>query len=317
MTYHPTYEGIRAYRVATGFTPLYTMSVADARRADAETEAGLWEWIDQPEEVLNLDFAGPAGSLPIRVYRPANKGNEPLPVLVYFFGGGFVVGSLDTPDSICRTLAVMVPCVVVSIGYRLAPEHPFPAAVEDCYAGVKWVADNASKFGGDGGRLAIGGDSNGGTLAAATSLMIRDHHGPSISAQALIYPAMRSGRVTKSMRDNVDPMFFNGHSAVWFWNLYLADPADGESQYASPLNAADHSGLPPTLMITAEFCPLVDEGEEYAEALSKAGVPVHYHRYADLPHGFMIMAPVLDIAREAFDEVATFLRERLGRDEAG
>jgi acetyl esterase len=112
-------------------------------------------------------------------------------------------------------------------------------------------------------------------------------------------------------------MFFNGHSTVWFWNLYLADPADGESPYASPLNAADHSGLPPTLMITAEFCPLVDEGEEYAEALSLAGVPVHYHRYADLPHGFVIMAPVLDIAREALDEIATFLRERLGCDEVG
>jgi acetyl esterase len=291
------------------------MSVDEARRADAETEAGFWEWINQPEEVLNLDFKGPACTLPLRVYRPVKDSRSPLPVLVYFFGGGFVVGSLDTSDAICRALAVLVPCVVVSVGYRLAPEHPFPAAVDDCYAGVKWVAEHASEFGADGGRLAVAGDSNGGTLAAAMSLLARDHDGPPISAQALIYPAMRSGVVTQSMRDNVDPMFFNGHSTVWFWDLYLADPADGESPYASPLNATDHGGLPPTLMITAEFCPLVDEGEEYADALSLAGVPVHYHRYTDLPHGFVIMAPVLDIAREALDEIATFLRERLGCNE--
>lgn len=293
------------------------MSVDEARRADAETEAGFWEWIRQPEEVLNLEFTGPAGTLPLRVYRPTNHGHGPLPVLVYFFGGGFVVGSLDTSDAICRALASMVPCVVVSVGYRLAPEHPFPAAVDDCFAGLKWVANRVSEFGGDSGRLAVAGDSSGGTLAAAISLMARDQAGPPISAQALIYPAMRSGRITKSMRDNVDPMFFNGHSAVWFWNLYLADPADGESPYASPLNAADHSGLPPTLMVAAEFCPLVDEDEEYAEALSLAGVPVHYHRYAGLPHGFVITAPVLDVAREALDEIATFLRERLGSDEVG
>jgi acetyl esterase len=316
-TYHPTYVGIRNYRVATGFTPLYTMSVDEARRADRETEAGLWDWIKQPEEVFDLDFAGPAGPLSLRVYRPLSHSDSPLPVLVYFFGGGFAVGSLDTSDAICRALASMVPCVVVSVGYRLAPEHPFPAAVDDCYAGLKWVADNASQFGADGGRIAVGGDSNGGTLAAATSLMARDNDGPPISAQALVYPAMRSGVVTKSMRDNVDPMFFNGHSVVWFWDLYLADPADGGSPYASPLNATDHSGLPATLMITAEYCPLLDEGEAYADALSRAGVPVQYHRYTGLPHGFVIMAPVLDIAREALGEIANFLRQRLGGDEIG
>jgi acetyl esterase len=175
------------------------------------------------------------------------------------------------------------------------------------------VAENASRFHADGGRIAVAGDSNGGTLAAAISQMARDADGPRICAQVLIYPAMRHGSATDSMRDNRDPMFFNGHSVPWFWNLYLADPADGASPYASPLNATDHSGLPPALMITAEFCPLRDEGEEYANALSAADVPVEHHRYEDLPHGFISMASVLDKAREALDGIAAFLRRRLAQ----
>ncbi|MFC7813306.1 MULTISPECIES: alpha/beta hydrolase [unclassified Streptomyces] len=301
--------------MATKFTPLYEMSVAEARKADSETEAEIWEWIEKPQEIFDLDIEGPAGPLTLRVYRPQQESDEPLPVLVYFFGGGFVVGSLDTSEAICRALSSMVPCVVVSVGYRLAPEHPFPAAPEDCYAAVRWVADNASKIGADGGRIAVAGDSNGGTLAAAVSLMARDSDGPRISAQVLIYPAMRHGWVTASMRDNKDPMFFNGHSVPWFWNHYLADPADGASPYASPLNATDHSGLPAMLMITAEYCPLRDEGEAYADALSIADVPVEYHRYKDLPHGFLAMASVLETAREALDGIVAFLRRRLAPDD--
>ncbi|MFG2890704.1 alpha/beta hydrolase [Streptomyces sp. NPDC048248] len=311
MPLHPIAEGIRNYRQATGFTPLYTMSVDEARKADSETEAAAWDWIEPPKEIFDLDIAGPAGPLTLRVYRPRSEGDSPLPVLVYFFGGGFVVGSLDTSESFCRALSSMTPCVVVSVGYRLAPEHPFPAAIDDCYAAVKWVAGNASQFGADGGRIAVAGDSNGGSLAAAVSLMARDDDGPQISAQVLVYPAMRYGAETDSMRDNKDPMFFNAHSVPWFWNHYLADPADGDSPYASPLNATDHSGLPATLMLTAEFCPLRDEGEAYAEALSRAKVPVDYHRYADLPHGFLSMAAVLDTAREALGLIADFLRQRL------
>ncbi|NWF30220.1 alpha/beta hydrolase [Streptomyces sp. PKU-EA00015] len=315
MPLHPVVKGIRNFRMATGFTPLYTMSVEEARKADSETEAEIWEWIKRPEEIFDLDIDGPAGPLTLRVYRPEKESDEPLPVLVYFFGGGFVVGSLDTSEAICRALASMVPCVVVSVGYRLAPEHPFPAATEDCYAAVRWVAENASRIGADGERIAVAGDSNGGTLAAAISLMARDADRPRISAQVLIYPAMRHGSVTASMRDNKDPMFFNAHSVPWFWNHYLADPADGASPYASPLNATDHSGLPATLMITAEFCPLRDEGEAYADALSVADVPVEYHRYKDLPHGFMSMTSVLDTAREALDEIVAFLRRRLASDD--
>lgn len=310
MPLDPTYVGIRNYRVATGFTPLYTMSVDEARKADRETEATIWDWHEQPDEVFERDIPGPAGPLTLRVYRPRSDG--PLPVLVYFFGGGWVVGSLDTSDAICRALSSKVPCVIVSVGYRLAPEHPFPAGIDDCYAAVKWVADHASQLGADGGRIAVAGDSSGGNLAAAVALMARDGDGPPISAQLLVYPPMHNNAVTRSMRDNKDPMFFNAHSSAWFWDHYLTDPADGDSPYASPLNATDHGGLPAALVMTAEFCPLHDEGEAYADALALAGVPVEYHRYADLPHGFLAMASILDTAREAFDVIANFLRQRLG-----
>jgi len=311
MPLHPAVEKIRKYRAATGFTPLYKMSVNQARQADAETEATIWDWIKQPEEIFDREITGPAGPLSLRVYRPHNDGGSPLPVLVYFFGGGFIVGSLNTSDSICRALASRTPCVVVSVGYRLAPEHPFPAAIDDCYAAVKWVGDHASELGANGGRIGVAGDSNGGTLAAAISLLARDEAGPQISAQVLIYGAMSHDVATKSMDENKDPMFFNAHSTVWMWDLYLADPADGDSPYASPLKATDHSSLPAALVMTAEFCPLRDEGEAYADALSLANVPVEYHSYADLPHGFLALASVLDIARDALDVVVNFLRQRL------
>ncbi|MBW5421431.1 alpha/beta hydrolase fold domain-containing protein [Streptomyces sp. BG9H] len=312
MPLDPTVAGVRDYRVATGFTPLYTMSVDQARKADRETEAENWDWHEQPAEVFDLDIPGPTAPLTLRVYRPKSESEGPLPVLMYFFGGGWVVGSLDTSDAICRALAGKVPCVIVSVGYRLAPEHPFPAAIDDCYAAVKWVGENASQLGGDSARIGLAGDSSGGNLAAAMALMARDEKGPAIAAQVLVYPPMANDAVTKSMSDNKDPMFFNAHSSEWFWSRYLSEPADGDSPYASPLKAADHSGLPPTLMMTAEFCPLHDEGEAYADALSRAGVPVEYHRYADLPHGFLALSSILDTSRKAFDVIAEFLRERLG-----
>lgn len=310
MPLDPTYAKIRSYRVANGFTPLYTMSVDQARRADAATEAGTWKWHEHPEEVFDLSIPGPAGEVPVRVYRPLS--DEPLPVLLYFNGGGFVVGSLSTSDSICRALTGMVPCVIVSVGYRLAPENPFPAAVDDSYTVVKWVADHASEIGADGRRIAVAGDSSGGNLAAVMALKSRDNDGPPLSAQVLVYPPVSNDADTESMRDNIDPMFFNAHSSVWFWNHYLSDTADGESPYASPLKAADHSGLPAALMITAELCPLHDEDEAYSKALSQAGVPVEYHRYADLPHGFLGVAEQLDTARNALGLIASFLRRRLG-----
>lgn len=313
MPIDPTYAKIRAYREATGFTPLYEMSVEEARRADAETEAPRWDWHEHPEEVIDLDFAGPAGRQAVRVYRPAS--DEPLPLLIYYNGGGFIVGSLSTADSVCRVYASLVPCVVVNVAYRLAPENPFPAAVEDGYAALNWAAEQAGKFGADGGRIAVAGDSCGGNLAAVMALMARDKGGPTLSAQVLIYPPLHNNLATKSMRENLDPMFFNGHSNAWFWGHYLADPADGDLPYASPLKAADHSGLPPALIMAAELCPLHDEDEEYSRVLAQAGVPVEYHGYASLPHGFLAVAAQLPTARKALILIAEFLRRRLSAPE--
>ncbi|MFF4251312.1 alpha/beta hydrolase [Streptomyces sp. NPDC001663] len=312
MPLDPIYVGIREYRVATGFTPLYTMSVDRARVADRETEAEIWDWVEQPKEVFDFDIDGPTGPLTLRAYRPQSESDGPLPVVVYFFGGGFVVGSLDTSEAICRAVASLTPCVVVSVGYRLAPEHPFPAAIDDCYAAVKWVGEHASELGADPARIGVAGDSSGGNLAAVMALMARDKGGPEISAQVLVYPPTRNDATTQSMQDNVDPMFFNAHSSEWFWDHYLADPADGESPYASPAKADDHSGLPAALLMTAEYCPLYDEGEEYANVLSRAGVPVEFHPYKNLPHGFLQLSAVLETSRNAMRLIADFLRRRLG-----
>lgn len=312
MPLDPLYAGIRDYRVATGFTPLYTMSVDRARVADRETEAEIWDWVKEPEEVSDFDIEGPAGPLTLRVYRPQRESDGPLPVVVYFFGGGWVVGSLDTSEAICRAVASLTPCVVVSVGYRLAPEDPFPAAIDDCYAAVRWVGEHAAELGADPARMAVAGDSSGGNLAAVMALMARDKGGPKVSAQVLVYPPTRNDATTQSMRDHVDPMFFNAKSSAWFWQHYLADPADGESPYASPAKAADHSGLPPTLLLTAEYCPLYDEGEEYARMLSSADVPVEFHPHKDLPHGFLQLSAVLETSRNAMRLIADFLHRRLG-----
>lgn len=309
MLLDPTYAMIKRYREVTGFTPLYKMSVEEARRADAETEAVNWDWHEHPEKVFDLNFTGPAGRQTVRVYRPQSDG--PLPMVLYFNGGGFVVGSLSTSDSICRALATMVRCVVVSVGYRLAPEDPFPAAVDDCYTAVKWAADHAAEFGADSQRIAIAGDSAGGNLAAAMALMVRDKGGPKLSAQVLVYPPLHNNLASKSMRENNDPMFFNAQSSAWFWNHYLATPADGDSPYASPLKAADYSGLPAALILTAELCAVRDEGDAYANALSTAGVPVEHHQYAALPHGFLAVAAKLQTARDALGLIAEYLRQRL------
>lgn len=314
MPLDPTYVGIRDFRVETGFTPLYTMTIDEARGADAKMVGGRWKWHEHPENVFDVSFDGPAGEQSIRVYRPQSA--EPLPVLFYFFGGGFVAGSLKTSDSICRVLATMTPCVVFSVDYRLAPEHPFPAALDDCYAAIRWVAEHGSEFGADSRRMAVAGDSSGGNLAAVMALMARDNDGPRISAQVLVYPPLRNpppdgAALTKSMRENIDPMFFNAQLNTWYWSYYLAESADGDSPYASPLKAADHSGLPPTMVVSAEYCPLLDENKAYVRALARAGVAVEFHRYDGLPHGFLTVAALLDRARDAFGLIARFLRQQL------
>jgi len=302
----PQVDALRQQRAASAGMPLYTLSVQEARAADL---AAVREEAGEPEPVARVDeltIPGPGGSLRIRVYRP--EAMAPLPALVYLFGGGWALGSLETSDGICRALANLAGCLVVSIGYRLAPEHPFPAAVEDCYAGIRWVARNAERLGADQDRIAVGGDSAGGNLAAAVTLLARDRGEPPLVFQLLVYPVTDYLPDTASMRENVDPLFFNRESVAWYWGHYLTRQEDAANPLAAPMRAPSLAALPAALVITAEFDPLRDEGEEYAERLRRSGVPTEQIRYRGMIHGFFAMAGVLDAGRNALELAADRLR---------
>jgi acetyl esterase len=310
MPLHPQLALMRAHRAVSGARPLYEMSLAEARAADLASIKADRGAADPVGEVVPLRIPGPDGDLDARLYRPAGASGGPLPVLAYFFGGGWVLGNLETSDGICRRLCAGAGCLVVSVGYRLAPEHPFPAAPRDCHAAVRWLATHAGELGGDPARLAVAGDSAGGNLAAAVTLQAREA-GPPLTAQVLVYPNVEYGADNPSMRGNTDPFFFNRTSVGWYWGHYLADLADGVHPLASPLRAADLSGLPPALVVTAEYDPLRDEGERYAERLRAAGVPVELARYDGMTHGFFTMTGALQAAREATARVAEYLRKAL------
>jgi acetyl esterase len=308
---HPQVLAIRERLRRDKVPHLTTLTIEQARAADlAAVVAGAGN-AEAVGDVKETTIPGPATDLRLRVYRPAGTG--PWPVLVYFFGGGWSLGTLDTCDGICRMLTNAARCVTVSVDYRLAPEHKFPAAVEDCYAGAAWVGSNAEELGGDPARLAVGGDSSGGNLAAAVALMARERGGPAIRHQLLVYPNTDYQADTPSMRDISDEYFFNPASVLWYWRLYLATPEDGASPFASPLRADDLSCLPAATVITAEYDPLRDEGELYAKKLEEAGVPVEVIRYDGMIHGFFTMVGVLDTARTAVGDAAERLRGALAR----
>ncbi|MBA0052642.1 alpha/beta hydrolase [Streptomyces sp. AJS327] len=301
----PQFRAVYERRAASGDRPLYTLTLREARAADL---AAIRASSGTPEPVARVTeetFPGPGGPLPTRIYRPAGDGQ--LPVLVYYFGGGWTLGSLDTSDAVCRSLANAAGCLTVAVGYRLAPEHPFPAAVTDCSAGLRWAAANARRLGGDPERISVAGDSAGGNLATVTALRARAT-GPELSCQLLVYPNTDHRADTPSRHENTDPLLFNDRSVRWYWDNYLADPADGDSPHASPLRAPDLRGLPPTLILTAEFDPLLDEGEQYAHRLLDSGVPVQLSRYPGVAHGFFTMGGSLDAARRALAQSAAFLR---------
>jgi acetyl esterase len=290
---------------ASGMPPLEEMGVEGARQAIlAMTQMG-----GDPAAVASVTdrtIPGPAGEIPVRIYTPAGK--PPFPVLVYFHGGGWVIGSLESHDGTCRDLANGAGSIVVSVDYRLAPENRFPAAAEDAYAATKWVAENAASIGADAGRVAIGGDSAGGNLTAVVALMARDRGGPRLAFQLLVYPVTDVARDTRSYEENADGYFLTRKAMEWFWGHYLGRPTDGENAYASPLRAASLAGLPPALVITAEFDPLRDEGEAYARRLEEAGVHVRLKRYDGMIHGFFGMGRVLDQGKQAMAEATGHLR---------
>lgn len=291
--------------------PLETQSVEEARR-NALVRPLAQSLAPLPiAGAVDRTIPGPEGRpLPVRVYTP--RGAGPFPLMTFFHGSGFVICNLDTHDAMCRNLCAAGGCVVVSVDYRLAPDYKFPAAPEDCYAATCWTARQARELNGDAQRLIVAGDSAGGNLAAVTALRARDRDGPALRGQLLLYPVISYHTPpTASYIENAEGYGLTAAGMKWYWNHYLASPADAENPYACPMRADDLLGLPPALIMTAEYDVLRDEGEQYGQALRAAGVPAQITRYDGYHHGFFGCVGVLDRAQLALDEAAAWLNFRL------
>jgi acetyl esterase len=301
----PQLQAMRDQRERDHVPPLYEMSLAEARTADLASIRASGGDPEPVHEVTDLTIPGPGGELPLRLYRPAST--RPLPVLLYFFGGGWVLGTIDTADGVSRSLANASGALVAVVGYRLAPEHQFPAAADDCYTALRWVAEHAAGIGADPARLAVGGDSAGGNLAAGVALRARAG-GPALAGQLLVYPNTDQLADDESMRAADDPFLFNRHSVAWYRQHYLADPGDAANPLASPLRAESLAGLPPALVVTAEYDPLRDQGEAYGRRLADEGVQAELIRYPGMTHGFFTMAGTVDASQAALAQAASRVR---------
>ena len=261
------------------------------------------------QRVVDQRIPGPGGEIPLRLYYP--KGDPPFPVVVYFHGGGWVIGDLDTHHALCHALSASSGCLVVAVDYRLAPENRYPAAVEDAYAATCWIAENAKTVQADAGRIAVAGDSAGGTQATVVAMIARDRGKPHIALQVLVYPITDYNFNTPSYLKNADGYMLTRDLMIWFWNQYLTSADFADDAYVSPLRADNLNHLPQALILTAEYDPLCDEGEAYARRLQEAGVKVNLRRYHGMIHGFFRMTSRVDKARQALDQVAGNLRRVL------
>jgi len=307
MALHPQCKAFLDILASGGGPPLHELPLEQARAVP-----GLMVNFGNPEEpvarIENRTLPGPAQSIPVRVYRPTLA--DTLPVVMFFHGGGFVLCGLDSHDRECRSLANQSGCVVIAVDYRLAPEHRYPAAAEDAYAATRYVAEHASEFGIDAGRIAVCGDSAGGNLAAVVSLMARDRGGPSLRYQLLVYPLTDFTDESASIRE-FNGVFLSVEMMDWFADSYVPQ-ADRRQPYASPLLASDLRGLPPTYVITAECDMVRDQGEAYARKLQAAGVAVESKRYDGMIHPFFSLGGIVDGGREAITDAAAKLRVALG-----
>ncbi|MCY4623406.1 MAG: alpha/beta hydrolase [Chloroflexi bacterium] len=292
---------------ALGLPPHYEVGAVKARENAKMRPRGAGPEVGAVE---NLTVPGMDVDVPVRVYWPGDDG--PFPILVWIHGGGMVVGTLETCDAACRRLCLGAECVVVSVDYRLAPEDPFPAAAEDSYAAVKWASANAGSIKGDASRLAVGGESAGGNLAAAVALMARDRGGPSIVHQSIINPMLGLDFDTESYLRNAEGYFLTRRTMMWYWEQYLQRPEDRENPYAVLMCAEDLSGLPPALLMAGEYDPLLSETEAYAERLQAAGVAATFSYYAGASHNFYNMPPSVDIAVRAMGEIIEAVRAAFG-----
>ncbi|MSP67859.1 MAG: alpha/beta hydrolase [Alphaproteobacteria bacterium] len=288
-----------------------TVSAVEARRLH---KMGVKAAAGTPPEMASVrqfTVPTPSAPIPVRLYRPQGAVGDALPLVVYFHGGGWVIGDLDTHDAVCRGVADAFGGLILSVEYRKAPEAPFPAAVEDCWAATRWAAAHAAAIGADAARLAVGGDSAGGNLAAVVCQLAKTAGAPRIRFQSLVYPAVDMTMGFPSVKAMGQDYNLTEALMVWFIDQYLGT-ADRRDPRASPLFAADLSGLPPAQILTARFDPLHDEGKAYAEALRGAGVRVAYHCYEDMIHAFVNMPGFIDAGREAHTRVGLALREALG-----
>lgn len=293
---------------SSGAPALGEGTVEESRAAFATLTAMVGVQAPEPKSTREIQIPGPSGPIRSLVITPNTERSGPLPALIYYHGGGWVIGSPESHQREACYYAQAGECVVVVPDYRLAPEHPFPAAPLDCYAVLEWVAANGAQLGVDGHHIAVGGDSAGGNLSAVVSQMARDRKGPRIALQLLVYPATRMGAGTPSYRDCGDGYFLTTKAMNWFFDQYLRKPVDWDDPLASPLLTNDLSGLPPALVMTAGYDPLRDEGAEYADRLTAAGVPVEYLCYRNQIHGFVSMAGAIDEGRDFLDRAGAALR---------
>jgi len=283
-------------------------SPAEARESMRSRTAALGPFEEVPA-VADHRVPVTGGEITVRVYKPAGMG--PHPVLVFYHGGGWVIGDLYTHDGICRSIVNAAGCAVASVDYRLAPEFKYPVPVEDSYAGLLWVVANATRLGLDSARIAVGGDSAGGNLAAVMALLARDRRGPRLLLQILVYPVTNYDFGTASYRENGTGFVLTTDDMRWFWRHYLSREEQGREMTASPIRAKSLADLPPALVITAGCDPLRDEGDAYAARLRDAGVAVTLTPYPGMFHGFLRMTRILDQSRVLLDEIAGALKKAL------
>lgn len=311
MALDPQVQYVLGLVEKAAYPEFWQLSPADARALFEKTAPVLdapWEEVTRFETIR---VPGPAGDIRVNLYAPQPKSAGPLPLLVYFHGGGFVVGSLESYDRLCRALANRAGCLVASVDYRLAPEHKFPAAPDDCHAALNWLAAHASEIGADPARMAVGGDSAGGNLAAVTALTARAQ-GPKLVFQMLIYPCVGPRQDEPSHFEFAEKLLLTRKNILWFMEQYLRSEADRDDWRFAPLLAPDLAGLPPALLIVAGYDPLRDEGVAYAERLKAAGVPVEFTNYEGMVHGFFSLSGAIDAGRQAIAQAAAALRRAFG-----
>ena len=312
MALDPQVQAVIELVARAGRPAYHTLSPKDARQLFLETRPASTPTPPQIGAVRNLVAETAQGAIPLRVYRPSGVPDSTrLPAYVYFHGGGWVIGDLETHDVLCRQLTAAAGASVVSVDYRLAPEHKFPAAADDAWAATGWIVAHAAELGLDADRVAVGGDSAGGNLAAVVALMARDAGGPAIRQQVLIYPVTDVMRETRSYADFAEGYMLTRDSMRWFIAHYLRSSHDARDWRVSPLRASSLAGLPPALIVTAGFDPLRDEGEMYAGRLRDAGVMVDYVCYGGMIHGFAGMGKLIDTAHRAVSLIGDTLRQSL------